>query len=225
MNPETGKIMNCTISDIWYELPPYGSVIFYAVKDKKISKNLYEVSSSEKNFGENFENFTKLINDQSIESIKLDTWDIKSGTMVIKNTPLFDWRTNDKLKYTSDEGLYTASFKIDSTEHNSGHGEYNFSNYFIDLGEVYYTAEVSINGQYVGKRLFAPYQLNLRKYLKYGDNKVEVKITTTRRNGFIGEALKKNPFYAQFNGKENEIVPSGLVGPVRIVEMYVSFRH
>jgi hypothetical protein len=50
--------------------------------------------------------------------------------------------------------------------------------------------------------------------LKQGQNTIEVVVTTTRRNGFAGEADKKNPQYKQFKGKEKILVPSGLVGPV-----------
>jgi hypothetical protein len=55
--------------------------------------------------------------------------------------------------------------------------------------------------------------------IKAGENKIEVHITTTRRNGFIGQATKGNPNYLQFKGKENTMLPAGLVGPVTVKEL------
>jgi hypothetical protein len=48
---------------------------------------------------------------------------------------------------------------------------------------------------------------------------IEITITTTRRNGFIGEAVKGNKQYLQFRFKEKTIVPSGLVGSVSIIAL------
>jgi hypothetical protein len=129
----------------------------------------------------------------------------------LANSPLFDWRTNEQLKYKSAESTYTSSFdmkKIEAGKH-----------YFVDLGKVFFTASVSINGQEAGKRLFAPYSLDITKFIKTGENKIEAHITTARRNGFIGEALNGNPHYLQFKGKENTIIPSGLVGPVTVKQL------
>jgi hypothetical protein len=84
---------------------------------------------------------------------------------------------------------------------------------------VFFTADIIINDQEAGKRLFEPYSLDITKFIKAGENKIEVHITTTRRNGFIGEAVKGNPNYLQFKGKENTAIPSGLVGPVTVKEL------
>jgi len=88
--------------------------------------------------------------------------------------------------------------------------------YFIDLGRVYFTASVMLNGKEAGRRIFAPYSLEITNLIRIGENNIEIRVTTTRRNGFTGEALKNNPFYKQFQGKEKILMPSGLVGPVTI---------
>ncbi|MBC7922279.1 MAG: hypothetical protein H7Z75_14450 [Ferruginibacter sp.] len=58
--------------------------------------------------------------------------------------------------------------------------------------------------------------MDISKFIRSGENRIDVRITTTRRNGFVGEAAKGNPHYNQFKGQENTLVPSGLVGPVVI---------
>ncbi|MNL74833.1 hypothetical protein D3C87_2005330 [compost metagenome] len=75
-------------------------------------------------------------------------------------------------------------------------------------------ARVKINGKDAGKKLFAPYSLDITALLKEENNTVEVIITTSRRNGFTGEGMKGNPQYSQFKGKGRILVPSGMTGPV-----------
>lgn len=139
--------------------------------------------------------------------LKLDTWDIKIGDTVLYHSGLFDWKNNQVLQYRSDEGFYTSTFKL---QPETG------KKYFIDLGAVCFTAEVMINGKPAGKRLWAPYQLDITSFLKTGNNKIEVHITPTSRNEFIGEAMKGNSKYAQYKGQEKTLMPAGLIGPVSI---------
>lgn len=71
----------------------------------------------------------------------------------------------------------------------------------------------------MGKRIYAPYKLKITDFVKKGVNKIEVTIVTSRRNGFIGEALKGNELYKQFNKEKETTVPNGMVRPVKIVEI------
>ncbi|MEZ4905050.1 MAG: glycosyl hydrolase, partial [Spirosomataceae bacterium] len=194
LNPENGEIENAKGKTTAYWLPPYGSMLFYAstqtaaLKGAEITVKTY-------------------INSEGAPPIApLDKWNIIAGQAKLENTALFDWRDKEDFKYQSEEGIYTTTFDLKQLPRQA----------FLGLGKVYYTAEVFINGQNAGKRLFAPYQLEVQKYLKVGQNKLEIRITTSRRNAFIGEATKKNPHYAQFNNALNTLVPSGLVGPVTL---------
>lgn len=194
LNAENGDIVKNSGATVSYQLAPYGSVLLY-VSVKGLSPALQSAL------------VIPVINYRDVLSI--DKWNIQLDSVNIKNTQLFDWRENDQLKFKSGTGIYTASFKVDKLVPGK--------KYMIDLGKVYYTANVIVNGKNVGKRLFAPYSLDLTKSLKEGENKIQVQVTTTRLNGFIGEAKKGNPHYAQFKNKEKTITPAGLVGPVRIV--------
>jgi len=148
--------------------------------------------------------------DQFKPLIALDQWNLKADSVDLKNTPLFDWRTNDQLKFSSARGVYTSTFKW----HDSGES----NRYYIDLGKVYFTAEVYVNGKFAGKRVFAPYMLDITSLLVPGENKIEVRVATGQLNGYIGRAKLGDAHYKQFKGKEDQLMAAGLIGPVVIRE-------
>jgi hypothetical protein len=191
-NAEDGSVIFAKGQDISYKLSPYGSVILYASPKKvNVKSNIKETN-----------------NDVAKDIFFITNWNMKIGENVFENIPLFDWKDNDKTKFNSGEGIYTASFAFDKIQVGK--------TYFIDLGKVFYVAGLKINGVDAGKRLFAPYSFDITKLLKQGQNSIEIIVTTSRRNTFAGEAEKKNPQYKQFKGKEKLLVPSGLLGPVVI---------
>ncbi len=194
INPEDGKSVKSKDQSAIYNLPPYGSILFFA-STKPIDNNLISEPAPSAN--------------GSTETLSIPSWSIQAGDVSVQNSPLFDWRDRKEFQFKSDEGVYTSTFTLASKKPTA--------HYFIDLGKVFFCAAVSINGRPVGKRLFAPYQLDITEFVKAGKNQVEVRITTTRRNEFVGEGVKGNPKYAQFKGKENTLLPSGLVGPVKIM--------
>ncbi|HOX37875.1 MAG TPA: glycosyl hydrolase [Candidatus Brocadiia bacterium] len=69
----------------------------------------------------------------------------------------------------------------------------------LDLGRVCDFAVLKVNGKDLGPRLWAPYRWDITGLLKPGENAIEVLVTNSRANEF-----------------ENEIRPSGLMGPVEI---------
>ncbi len=186
----TGQSL-ATEEEVSFRMAPYGSIFLLASKNPITAGTLQPVTDAGK------------------ELLQIETWNLVIGDKKFDNTKLFDWRENDQTKYESRKGKYNAVFRLKPAK---------AKQYFIDLGKVYYTAKVKINGTDAGKMIYAPYQLNITKYLKKGENTVEVEITTSRRNGFVGEAANGNKQYLQFRFKEKTIVPSGLVGPVRIIE-------
>ncbi|MBL7816478.1 MAG: hypothetical protein JNL70_15775 [Saprospiraceae bacterium] len=190
-NAEDGTAIQAKGTTISYRLAPYGSIFLYAS-----AKPIVFTKGNPQN------------TEGGIEAVNLDKWAIQIGENRFENSPLFEWRTNEKTKFSSEKGIYISNFDLKTIQKGK--------KYYLDLGEVYYTASVKINGVLAGKRIFAPYELDITKLLKKGNNVVEINITTNRRNGFVGEAKKGNKQYMQFKNKENTIVPSGLVGPVRL---------
>lgn len=88
--------------------------------------------------------------------------------------------------------------------------------YFLDLGEVYFTSEVYVNGEHTGEKIWQPYCLDISRFIKVGRNTIEVRVTPTNRNKFIGDAVSGNIKYNHFKGKENTLMPVGLIGPVTV---------
>ncbi|SEM81084.1 alpha-L-rhamnosidase [Mucilaginibacter gossypiicola] len=194
MNADEGTTIKNSGSLISYRMPPYGSIILYAS-----TKYITTIPAQK-----------PPIDDRAKKIITVDQWDLKTDSLELKNSPLFDWRMNDKLKFSSSEGIYTSSFQWDNIRTGSP--------VYLDLGKVYYTAEVYINGKFAGKRLFAPYMLDIGPFLISGDNKIEVRVTTGQLNGFIGKAKQGDVHYKQFKGKEDQTMAAGLAGPVVISE-------
>ena len=194
MNADGGIISKNEGSIINYELPPFGSIILYApVKKINLPGAILRWP-------------TKY---QTV--ISLDEWDLKVDTVVINKTTLFDWKTNEQLKYSSAAGIYKTQFQW-KTPVNSAH-------YYIDLGNVAFVAEVLVNGKPVGTRVFAPYLLDISSFLIQGSNEIEIRVTTGQLNGYIGKAKLGDRHYKQFKNKEDQIMSAGLIGPVKIISV------
>ena len=144
------------------------------------------------------------------EVFNINRWDVQTGSISVKDTSLFDWRENERFKFSSQEGIYKSFFQLNEIDPGVA--------YVIDLGKVYFTAEVIINDKPVGHRIYAPYSLEITNFLKKAKNTIEVRVTPGQLNGFIGEAAHGNKLYNAFKGKQNNLMSAGLVGPVYILK-------
>ena len=80
---------------------------------------------------------------------------------------------------------------------------------WLDLGRVRGTAEVWVNGQPAGVRIWSPYRFDVTGLLQGGENAVEVLVLNT-----LAPYLDvQSPTFYVFPGQ----VDSGLLGPVHIV--------
>lgn len=188
-NPERGKA-TC-------QIPPYSSVVLYAsvkkgVENPLLSKSVYDPS-------------------KAATVLNLDKWTIVADSVKVTDSGLFDFKNNDKFKLAGSEIVYTSTFELKDI-----HPKIS---YLLDLGKVYHTAEVQVNGKLGGKRIFAPYILDLGKLLQKGPNKIEIRVLPTQLNNFIGQATAGNKQYKQFQKSEGQFMSNGLVGPVKILEI------
>jgi hypothetical protein len=84
-------------------------------------------------------------------------------------------------------------------------------------------AQVSINGKPAGVLWKAPYQADITPLVKPGQNSVEVKVTNLWANRLIGDSSADGgtpTTFTTFKPYERpgaRLMPSGLVGPVRVV--------
>jgi hypothetical protein len=77
---------------------------------------------------------------------------------------------------------------------------------WLDLGEVYETAEVRVNGKMAGVRIAPPYRFSLDGLLQNGKNELEITVTNTLVHS-------QRDYFSMTMPME----PSGLLGPVTIV--------
>ena len=86
-------------------------------------------------------------------------------------------------------------------------------------------AVVYINDQRVGSVWHAPYSLNVKSFLRSGQNRIRIEVANTAMNYMAGHAL---PDYRLLNlryGERFQVqdlqkirpLPSGLLGPVRLI--------
>lgn len=115
-----------------------------------------------------------------------------------------EWGTlTDLTNMSGPDGLprFTGTFRYETEfEWNepAGHA-------WLELGEVYETAEVWVNGKPAGVRICPPYRLEIDGLIKKGKNKLVVEVTNTL-------VKDQRDYLSAFVQQE----PSGLIGPVRI---------
>jgi hypothetical protein len=87
-------------------------------------------------------------------------------------------------------------------------------------------AMVSINGQRVGALWHPPYRIDITKFLKSGENRIEVSVFNTAVNEMAGQPPRDYTALNALYGKRFDMqdmdhlqaVPSGLMGPIRLLE-------
>lgn len=115
------------------------------------------------------------------------------GESESKPTKLGSW-TDQGLPEYSGSAVYSISFDLDA--------RYTDRPLLLDLGTVRETAEIRVNGQPAGVRLWRPYTLDIGPLVHEGANQLEVVVTNTLANRF-----RNNP------------LESGLLGPIKLLPM------
>ena len=131
------------------------------------------------------------------------------------------WNTNNNpgIRYYSGTAVYNNTFKIEPEQ-------YKNKRVYLDLGEMYNIAEVSINGKSAGVWWQPPFTGDITDFLENGVNTLEIKVVNLWPNRIVGDNfLPENKRYTQTNvikfDKDYPLRPSGLAGPVtlKIYEM------
>jgi hypothetical protein len=99
----------------------------------------------------------------------------------------------------------------------------------LDLGNVESLAEVLVNGRNLGVFWKPPFVVDITGAARLGTNTLEVRVTNAWLNRLIGDkkypkgfpdggSLQFKPFLAadMSNRLGDQLVPAGLIGPVRI---------
>ncbi|MDD8027690.1 MAG: glycosyl hydrolase [Acidobacteriota bacterium] len=122
------------------------------------------------------------------------------------------------VKYFSGTAVYTKTFEAPADWFKPG------ASLGLDLGDVKNIAEVAVNGKPCGILWKAPFRADVTAALKPGANTVEIKVTNLWVNRLVGDkqsdAAKKFTYTAvDFYGADTPLLPSGLLGPVRVVRI------
>jgi hypothetical protein len=131
---------------------------------------------------------------------------------------LSSWSENADtgVKYFSGTGTYSKTIQAPADWFNTG------AQLWLDLGDVKNLAEVSVNGEPLGIVWKPPFRVDVTGALKPGANTMEIKVTNLWVNRLIGDqqpdVTKKYTYTAQqFYRADSPLLPSGLLGPVKIV--------
>jgi hypothetical protein len=131
---------------------------------------------------------------------------------------LQDWTTSkdDQIKYYSGTAFYTKKFRLDKLPANE--------KIIINLGRFTAMAKVTVNGTYAGGLWTAPYQLDITKLVKAGENELNVEVVNTWVNRLIGDSklpISQRPTWCPVNPykPDSPLQPSGLMGPVRVLSI------
>lgn len=133
-------------------------------------------------------------------------------------TSLESWTTlGDEARNFSGTARYTTTFTADAGW------------FVLDLGQVAETCRVTLNGQPLGSSFFPPHRFDLSEALKQGENTLEIEVTNLAANriadldrrGVEWKAFHEINFvnidYEPFDASDWEPLPSGLLGPVRLL--------
>ncbi|RZJ20447.1 MAG: DNA-binding protein [Acinetobacter sp.] len=171
-------------------------------------------------------NFRKAVNNggnwlsyKTIKNLSAD-WQVKfnpeyggpSTAVEFKN--LTDWTLNadSAIKYYSGTASYTKTFNFEGK---------TIDKVWIDLGAFSSIAEVKINGIDCGTLWTAPFELEVSKSLKQGENHIEIQVTNTWANRLIGDShltvdKRITNTTAPFRLGGKPLNPAGLFGPVTL---------
>ena len=125
---------------------------------------------------------------------------------------------NPGVRYFSGTALYARTLQAPGEWFKPG------AKLWLDLGDVKNIAEVRINGEPLGILWRPPFRVDATSALKAGPNTLEIKVTNLWVNRLIGDqqpdVVKKYTYTAQqFYRADSPLLPSGLLGPVRVVRI------
>ncbi len=90
---------------------------------------------------------------------------------------------------------------------------------FLDLGDVRVIARAAVNGKPAGGCWTPPFRVEVTGLLKPGANLLEIEVASTWSNRLTGDANAAGRKYTNTNipwKKDTPLLPSGLMGPVRL---------
>ncbi len=122
---------------------------------------------------------------------------------------LFDLKDNEAYQYFCGTIVYRKTIHLDA------------DTTILDLGLVEGVSEVLVNGQSAGVQYFGRRIYDISNYLKYGENDLEIHVTTTMGNYLKTYSREENPttwIYVNHPKRDQPLQPMGMLGPVNLYQ-------
>jgi hypothetical protein len=122
------------------------------------------------------------------------------------------------IKYFSGTATYAKSIDAPASWFVDG------AQFWLDLGDVKNLAEVTVNGRKLPLVWKQPFRVNVTGALRPGANAVEIAVTNLWVNRIVGDmqpdAVRKYTYTPmEFYSAASPLLPSGLLGPVRVIRI------
>jgi hypothetical protein len=138
------------------------------------------------------------------------------GPASVQFDSLVSWpdRAEPGIKYYSGTAIYRKDFEVPNSSANQ--------KVLLDLGNVRELAEVKVNGQSCGVIWAPPFRVDITRALKPGLNQLEIEVVNFWPNRIIGdqflpEAERLTRTNIRQLTRRSPLMPSGLMGPVRLL--------
>ena len=200
--------------DLYFEA--YGSNIVMFKKDKE--EPHLDVSRPRGKRTKNGD-IISLEEHKSLKPFNLNNWKFKCELRDYReNFTLFeldmielkDWREISGLKYCSAHGYYYSTIKIGK--------EYIQENLklILTIQRVHDVAVVKVNDVETPPLLVYPYEVDITSLIKEGENAITIEVIPSLKNRLIGYGKKGGKNWKNHKKRKN-FMPSGLIGPIRLV--------
>jgi len=88
----------------------------------------------------------------------------------------------------------------------------------LELGKVLYMAEIRVNGQKVGERLWQPFTFDISEFVHSGKNELRIRIGNLVVNEIgLKDDLNELRHWGWTGTPPDSVFDAGLFGPVRII--------
>ncbi|MBP8960211.1 MAG: glycosyl hydrolase [Bacteroidales bacterium] len=245
-NPLTGEIkmsLNITTSEKGATLPvilePYGSIFVVFYKDEKDKEERTVKSVT----GNDFPDKDEVMEITGPWEVTFDPARGGPGEVIFDS--LYDWSTSGEsgIKYYSGVAEYRCTFSFPEGSFNK-----KKNRYFLNTGKINNIARIKVNGREAGILWTDPWELDITSFIKKKDNLLEIEVANLWINRLIGD--EQEPWDGiegghwpawlesgsprptnriaftthRFWKKDDPLVPSGLIGPVKIVNLPVKIK-
>lgn len=137
-------------------------------------------------------------------------------TITLNELTSLSTHSDPGVKYFSGTATYTKTIKAPRSWLTPG------TEIWLDLGDVENIAEVLVNGTPLGITWKQPFRINITPAIHKGENKIEIRVTNLWVNRLIGDmqpgATKITYTTMPFYPPDAPLLPSGLIGPVTIIQ-------